>query len=59
VVIDMKKWVRNLLLITGFSVIGLTHLYMLIAGLPASMMVGHAVVNLSAGVLLAFAVFSK
>jgi hypothetical protein len=51
----LKLWFAGV----GLGIIALTHLYMLIAGLPANMMVGHAVLNLSAGVLLAFAVFVR
>lgn len=55
----MKKSLRLWFAGVGLGIIALTHVYMLIAGLPSNMMVAHAVVNLSAGVLLAFAVFSK
>lgn len=55
----MKKNVRYWLAGVGLGLIGLTHLYMLAFGLPASMMTGHAIVNLGAGVLLAFAIFKK
>jgi hypothetical protein len=55
----MKKSTRLILSFTGLGIIALTHLYMLIAGLSPNMMTGHAIVNLSAGVLLAIAVFKK
>jgi hypothetical protein len=37
--------------IGAFLVIA-THIYMLVAGLPASQMMGHAIINLVAGVLM-------
>lgn len=55
----MKKGLRSFLGGLGLGLIGFTHLYMLVFGLPASMMTGHAIVNLGAGVVLAFAVFKK
>ncbi len=42
----------SLYLVGLFIVLG-THVYMLVAGLPASQMMGHAILNLLAGVLLA------
>lgn len=38
----------------GALIVVLTHIYMLVAGLPVSMMMGHAILNLIAGALLIF-----
>lgn len=47
---DTVSWVLYGL---GLAIVFLTHIYMLVAGLPESQMVGHAIANLVAGVLLA------
>lgn len=38
----------------GLAIVVATHLYMLVAGLPANMMMGHAILNLVAAGLVAF-----
>lgn len=39
---------------TGVAIVALTHVYMLVAGLPASMMMGHAIINLIAAALVTY-----
>ena len=38
----------------GLFIVAATHIYMLAVGLPPEQMTAHAVLNLGAGVLLAF-----
>ncbi|MCE9585744.1 hypothetical protein K8R04_00285 [Candidatus Uhrbacteria bacterium] len=38
----------------GAVIVVATHIYMLVAGLPASQMMGHAILNLVAGALVIF-----
>lgn len=38
----------------GLAIVVATHVYMLAAGLPANMMMGHAILNLVAAGLVAF-----
>ena len=38
----------------GLAIVFATHLYMLAAGLPANMIMGHAILNLVAAGLVAF-----
>jgi len=38
----------------GLLVVLVTHIYMLVAGMPPEMMMGHAAINLVAAVLLAW-----
>ena len=38
----------------GAVIVIATHIYMLVAGLPASMMMGHAILNLVAVALIIF-----
>ncbi len=38
----------------GLAIVLATHVYMLVAGLPADQMTGHAVLNLVAAALIAF-----
>ena len=45
----MSWWLYGI----GLMVVGATHIYMLLAGLPAEQMTGHAILNLGAAVLLA------
>lgn len=39
----------------GILVVVVTHVYMLMSGLPVSMMMGHAILNLVAAALIVFA----
>lgn len=39
----------------GIAIIVASHIYMLMAGLPSSMMMGHAILNLVAAALILFA----
>ncbi len=50
----VTKKVKNILFWVGVGIVVLTHLYMLVAGLPSSMMMGHAVLNLVAAGLIMF-----
>lgn len=45
----MSWWLYGI----GLFIVFGSHVYMLVAGLPPSMMMGHAVLNLVAGCLLA------
>ncbi|QQR60505.1 hypothetical protein IPH19_03785 [Candidatus Uhrbacteria bacterium] len=38
----------------GAVIVLVTHVYMLVAGLPASQMMGHSILNLVAGALVIF-----
>jgi hypothetical protein len=38
----------------GAVIVVVTHIYMLVAGLPASQMIGHAILNLVAAALVIF-----
>lgn len=40
----------------GIAIVVATHVYMLMSGLPANMMNGHAILNLVAAALILFAV---
>ena len=50
----VTKKVKNILFWVGVGIVALTHLYMLLAGLPSSMVMGHAVLNLVAAGLLIY-----
>lgn len=41
----------------GFAIVALTHIYMLIFGLPANQMVPHAVANLIAAALVLYSYY--
>jgi len=43
----------------GMTIVVLSHIYMLIAGLPANQVVGHSIANLAAAGLFAYAWFKK
>ena len=43
----------------GITIVFGTHLYMLGFGLPSDQIIGHSVLNLAAGGLLAYSWFSK
>lgn len=45
---------KNLLFWTGFAIVLVSHIYMLVAGLPASMMMGHALLNIVASGLIVY-----
>ncbi|MBI2589772.1 hypothetical protein HYW32_01990 [Candidatus Berkelbacteria bacterium] len=46
----MKKWMFWI----GILIVGVTHLYILFAGLPTSQMITHAIFNLIATALIVF-----
>ncbi len=48
----MKK---KYLLWIGVAIVVLTHVYMLVAGLPADQMMAHAILNLVAAALIGYA----
>ena len=50
----VTKKVKNILFWVGVGIVALTHLYMLLAGLPSSMMMAHALLNLVAVGLIMF-----
>ena len=50
----VTKKTKNILFWVGVGIVILTHLYMLVAGLPQSQMVGHALLNLVAAGLLVY-----
>ncbi len=52
----VNKKTKNMLFWVGIAIVVLTHLYMLIAGLPTSMMMGHALLNIVAAGLIVFGV---
>ncbi|MFO0764950.1 MAG: hypothetical protein U0487_02800 [Patescibacteria group bacterium] len=43
----------------GLALVVLTHIYMLVAGLPASQMMGHAIINLVAAALIGYGYMKK
>ncbi len=43
----------------AITILVVTHVYMLVAGLPAEQMTAHAIINLFAGVLFAYSWFGK
>ncbi len=43
----------------GAVIVIATHIYMLVAGLPASQMMAHAILNLVAAALMVFAWYKK
>lgn len=50
----LKKQKKNILLSLGFGIVILSHIYILIAGLPQDMVNAHAIVNLvGAGLIVA------
>jgi len=55
----MKNKFVNYFYWIGVSIVFVTHIYMLGFGLPSDQMVGHSVVNLIAGGLLAYSWFNK
>lgn len=48
----MSLKLQNTLLVIGLVIIFATHLYMLIFSLPASQMMGHAILNIIAGICI-------
>ena len=50
----VTKKTKNILFWVGVGIVILTHLYMLVAGLPQSQMVGHALLYLVAAGLLVY-----
>ncbi|MBI5073333.1 hypothetical protein HZA99_05950 [Candidatus Woesearchaeota archaeon] len=51
-----SKKTKNMLFWVGIAVVVLSHVYMLVAGLPASMMTGHALLNIVAAGFIVFGV---
>ncbi len=46
---------KKVLFWVGVGLVVATHIYMLFAGLPASMVMGHSIINLVAAVLIVYA----
>ncbi len=55
----MKKITKNILVYTGLTIVGASHVWMLWMGMPANMMTGHAIINLVAGTLIGIAYFKE
>ncbi len=50
----VNKKTKNILFWVGAGIVILTHVYMLVAGLPQSQMMGHAILNLVAAGLIVY-----
>ncbi len=50
----VSKKTKSMLFWIGVAIVVLTHVYMLFGGLPASMMMGHALLNIVAAGLIVY-----
>ena len=50
----VNKKTKNIVFWVGVGIVVATHLYMLVAGLPQSQMMGHAILNLVAAGLVVY-----
>jgi len=55
-----KKIINQIIYAIGISIVFLTHIAMLIlGGLPENQMMGHAIINLIAGSMIAYSYITK